>query len=208
MANVNSDNVAILLGNGSGGFSPAPGSPVAVAPIPWSVAFADMNADGRLDLAVACQSNSATILLNQTIVAPNGTGCDDANVCTTGDSCTGGVCSGTPVPPPAEVDDGVRVNRSGGAAVISWNLAPGASSSAVLRGLASALPVGPGGGDESCLAVNLPSTTLQWTDAVDPATGTCFWYLIRGDTACGKGPYGFQAQNGTPTVPRLSTTCP
>jgi hypothetical protein len=208
VASINSDQVSILLGNGSGGFAHAPGSPLTVAPIPWSVVFTDMDADGRLDLAVLSQSNSVEIRLNQTIVAADGTSCDDANVCTAPDSCTGGICSGIPVPAPAEVDNGLRVNRSGGTAVISWNLATGATSSAVLRGLVSALPVGPGGGDESCLNGNVPGNTLQWPDAPNPASGASFWYLVRGDNACGKGPYGFRAQNGTPTVARISTTCP
>ena len=208
-ANNNSHNVTILLGNGAGGFSPSTGSPVSVGANPRSVAASDVNGDGRLDLVVSnFTSNNVTILLNQTINAENGTVCDDANECTASDACTGGVCSGTPVPAPAEVDNGVRVTRSGVTATVSWNLAAGATSSAVLRGLESALPVGPGGGDESCLASGIPSTTLTWADAISPAPGASFWYLVRGDNACGKGPYGFEATNGVPTIPRASTTCP
>jgi hypothetical protein len=139
--------------------------------------------------------------------APDGTACSDANACTTNDACTSGVCVGTPVGAPAEVDDGVRLGRTGLDTVISWNLAAGATSSDLLRGLVSGLPVGPGGGDETCLAQDL--TTITLTDGEDPGTGTGFWYLVRGANSCaGKGSYGFVVQGGVPTVERSSATCP
>ena len=63
-----SHNVAILLGNGSGGFSQA-GSPIAVGLFPSSVAVGDLNLDGKSDLAVVNSfSGNVTILLG------NGTG--------------------------------------------------------------------------------------------------------------------------------------
>jgi len=96
--------VTILLGNGSGGFSEAGGSPVAVGTNPVPVAFGNWNADGKLDLAVAnFSSSNVTILLNSTASAPDGTACNDSNACTTSDSCVGGACTGTPVPAPADV---------------------------------------------------------------------------------------------------------
>ncbi len=138
---------------------------------------------------------------------PNGTACSDGNACTTNDACTSGVCGGTPVVAPAEVDDGVRLGRTGLDTVISWNLAAGATSSDLLRGLVSGLPVGPGGGDETCLAQDVTTSTLA--DGEDPATGAGFWYLVRGGNACaGKGSYGFVVQGGVPTLERSSATCP
>ena len=110
------------------------------------------------------------------------------------------------MPTPAEVDGGVRLARVAGAAVINWNLAARATSSDVLRGLVSALPVGPGAGEEACLADDTTATTA--TDGDPISTGAAFWYLVRGQSACGKGRYGFQGSHGVPTVPRLSTTCP
>src|SRR4051812_48896439 len=53
VANVSSNDVSILLGNGSGGFSPAPGSPLPAGSGPISVAVGDFNEDSDPDLAVA-----------------------------------------------------------------------------------------------------------------------------------------------------------
>jgi cysteine-rich repeat protein len=137
-----------------------------------------------------------------------GQACNDASACTTGDTCTAGHCAGLAGPAPAEVDDGVRVAPSGPAAVIQWNPAARATSSSILRGLVSSLPVGPGDGDEACLASDLPLGTTTWTDASIPGVGAGFWYLVRGDNVCGHGPYGSQTgTDGTP-VPRFSMTCP
>src|SRR5204862_441374 len=63
-ANTSSNTVTILLGNGTGGFSQAAGSPVAVGAGPQSVAVGDFNRDGKPDLATAnAGSNNVTILL-------------------------------------------------------------------------------------------------------------------------------------------------
>ena len=66
VANFESDNVSILLGNGSGGFTPATGSPIAVGSGPYAVAVGDFNGDGMADLVVPNYfSNNLSILLNQ-----------------------------------------------------------------------------------------------------------------------------------------------
>jgi hypothetical protein len=116
------------------------------------------------------------------------------------------VCQGTPGDLPAEVDNGVRVSRSGPDAILEWNLAANATSSDVLRGLVRGLPVGPGGADERCLLHNTVARTL--TDADLPAPGDSFWYLIRGENLCASGTFGFEGLHGVPATPRESTTCP
>ena len=119
---------------------------------------------------------------------------------------TAGPCDGTPASLPAEVDSGVRVSRSGSDAVITWNVATRATASTVLRGRVSGLPVGSGGADEQCLADDNEVRTL--TDSDSPPAGDSFWYLVRGEDACGSGPYGFEGLDGAPGAPRVSTVCP
>ncbi len=64
VANFNDNTVSVLLGNGSGGFSPAAGSPVSVGAGPNSVAVADFNGDHIPDLAVAnYNDNTLSVLL-------------------------------------------------------------------------------------------------------------------------------------------------
>lgn len=74
VSNSSDSTVSILLGNGDGTFSAAPGSPVAVGTRPISIAIGDFNNDGKLDLAVADYTDSTvTILLgnnNGTFGAP------------------------------------------------------------------------------------------------------------------------------------------
>jgi len=69
IANSGANTVTVLLGNGAGGFTPAPDSPFPVGAVPVSVAVGDFNGDGKPDLAIANQSgNTVTVLLG------NGTG--------------------------------------------------------------------------------------------------------------------------------------
>lgn len=50
--NLDGDSVTVLLGDGHGGFHDAPGSPFRTAPAPWAIAIADVNRDGKPDLAI------------------------------------------------------------------------------------------------------------------------------------------------------------
>ena len=63
VANDTSKDVSVLLGDGAGGFSAAPGSPVRVAGYPHGVTAADLNGDRKVDLAVPAYKNVITILL-------------------------------------------------------------------------------------------------------------------------------------------------
>ena len=63
VANESSASVTVLLGNGSGGFAPAKGSPFAVGPHPYSVAVGDFNEDGIQDLVSTSIDNIAVTVL-------------------------------------------------------------------------------------------------------------------------------------------------
>jgi hypothetical protein len=63
-ANATTNNVTVLLGDGSGGFAAAAGSPFAVGTSPRAVAVGDLDRDGDPDLAVANNgTNNVSVLL-------------------------------------------------------------------------------------------------------------------------------------------------
>jgi hypothetical protein len=63
-SNLDDNSVSVLLGDGRGGFAPSAGSPFAVGLAPYPHAAADVNGDGRLDIAVPnVRGNSLTVLL-------------------------------------------------------------------------------------------------------------------------------------------------
>jgi hypothetical protein len=130
---------------------------------------------------------------------PNGTSCDDGDPCTAGDTCGSGVCtSGSPIIVPPETN-GMSVAAD--KATYSWSMLPSATRYDVVRGSIGALPVGPGGGDETCFT-DLASPMLA--DSTLPAPASGFWYLSRGENPCGTGPYGLRHDGN----PRVTTTCP
>src|SRR6185295_18475952 len=58
--------VTIMLGNGSGGFTQAPGSPITTGPgtFPFALAVGDFNGDGKPDVATPNGgTNNVTVLL-------------------------------------------------------------------------------------------------------------------------------------------------
>ena len=132
----------------------------------------------------------------------NTAACDDNNPCTVADTCGGGACTGTPITAPPETQN---VLAAANKTTYSWSSAPFATRYDVVRGGVSALPVGPGGGDEVCFD-NLASPTVN--DASIPASGAAFFYLSRGENTCGNGTYGFQGFHGAPGAQRVTTTCP
>ena len=63
IGNYGDSTLTILLGNGDGTFTPAPGSPVTSGKAPYAIAVGDLDGDGKLDLAVANMDNTLSILL-------------------------------------------------------------------------------------------------------------------------------------------------
>ncbi len=63
IANQDDGTVTILLGNGDGTFTPAPGSPVTVGGGPYALAVGDLNNDGKPDLVVGNQNDSTLSIL-------------------------------------------------------------------------------------------------------------------------------------------------
>jgi hypothetical protein len=55
--------LSVLLGNGDGTFTPAPGSPIALDAYSVQVVVGDFNRDGRPDLAVLCTNDTVHVLL-------------------------------------------------------------------------------------------------------------------------------------------------
>ncbi|HVS28724.1 MAG TPA: FG-GAP-like repeat-containing protein, partial [Solirubrobacteraceae bacterium] len=65
VANAADNTVSVLLGDGRGHFTSAPGSPLAVGASPQKIAAADLNGDGRPDIVtVNRMSNDLSVLLN------------------------------------------------------------------------------------------------------------------------------------------------
>jgi hypothetical protein len=112
---------------------------------------------------------------------------------------------GTPEVAPGNVGS-MAIAKSGTTASFQWAPVSGSLVYDVLRGQVGAFPVGSSPATETCLANNIAGTTTS--DGGSPPSGAGFWYLVRGENACGAGSWGSQASHGVPTVQRISATCP
>ncbi len=133
---------------------------------------------GACDNADTC-NGSGTCALNH---LPDGTFCDDANVCTTGTSCGGGVCGGGTVILPAAVNNSVQFGGSG--TTITWTDPPGDYS--VYRGTLTG--GAPWAYNQVCFDSHTSASST--TDATNPATGSMYFYLVTRYDACGESTPG------------------
>jgi hypothetical protein len=129
--------------------------------------------------------------------------CDDAQPCTSNecDPVTG--CFFDPLVVPGEV----TLQHAADKQTINWSPEAVSTSYDVVRGAELALPVGPGGGDESCTSTLVASVN----DATVPGVGTAAFYVVRGKNQTCPGPYGNEHQHPQPPLngpPRVTTTCP
>jgi len=133
---------------------------------------------------------------------PDGTVCDDGNPCTTGEECAGGSCApGTPVPPPTETGGLVLKDPTG--TTLSWTAAPGTVLYDVAGGTLDDLRTG-GTAAAVCLS-NDGTTTSMEDDRPNPAAGAGYYYLVRAQSACGAGTYGFNSASVERSLP---AACP
>jgi N-acetylneuraminic acid mutarotase len=161
-------------------------------------------------------------------VLPDGTACDDANLCTIGESCLTAACQGgslKDLDADGYVDAGCGGDDCNDTNPMVWsppieipNLGLTSASPAELYWEAEDF-AGPetaydlvsgmagGGGSDfttaSCLVSS--STSTNYSDLrPDPAPGSGFWYLARARNSCGIGTYGFT----TLGAERLPSACP
>jgi hypothetical protein len=137
---------------------------------------------------------------------PDGTTCDDHNVCTGPDTCLAGVCQGALLTP-----DDVTPVLFQSDTTFDWPASAGAAHWNAYRGTIPAGLLGsrlPGAVlDQVCYESAdefLDGATLS-TDASDPPVGTGYYYLVTGEGACGEGSLGLMSSG----QPRLNTSpCP
>jgi hypothetical protein len=124
----------------------------------------------------------------------NSVACDDGVACTTGDVCTAGSCVGTPVPPP-EVEGLTGSRGLGGEASLAWADQGDPLVYDVSSGLLSQLTADGSVVGAACIANDLG--TASYDDArPDPPADDGYYYIVRGQTTCGAGSYGFASGGG------------
>ncbi len=133
-------------------------------------------ASGQCQVAGSC--NPSTGACSGSSSAPNGTPCNDGNACTTNDSCTGGVCSGTAV-------TGCGVPHWPAGSVLS--VAPIGPTSAKLTWTAATDAVGVTGYEiyeDGELLTTVSGSTLTYS-ATGLATGAMYAFQIQASDATG-----------------------
>jgi hypothetical protein len=127
--------------------------------------------------------------------APNGTACNDGNHCTN-DTCQSGTCTGTPVAPPATINNSVRVNKTPTDSTITWTDPPGSYN--VYRGSKGA--GSPWAYNHACQSTNVIGNST--VDVTIPAPGQLFYYLVSRADTCNESSLG----NNSAGTPRPNTS--
>jgi len=70
-ANSTDNDVSVMVSNGSGGFSHAPGSPFTVSPAPYPLTIGDVNGDGHPDIVSTTSDRSKKVI---TVLSGDGRG--------------------------------------------------------------------------------------------------------------------------------------
>ena len=124
--------------------------------------------------------------------APDGTLCNDGNICTVNDACSAGTCIGV-VEPPREVNDSLSVTKTGVVATIAWSDSPGPFH--VYRGLRRR--TGSWSYNQTCFD---PAASGPSTDAGIPDIGSSYYYLVSRKSACGQESVLGRDSFGTPAT--------
>ncbi len=167
----------------------------------------DDDCDGAIDNGGASLCNDSNVCTTDTCNGAGGCGhtfntapCDDGALCTNNDTCSGGVCAGTPGPPP-EIP---VVGMSGHATTtVSWSGLGGGTTYDLVSSTLSDLRVQAAAG-ATCLANDVAATSYGDTRS-NPSSGDGYYYLIRAQNVCGNGGYGFDS-SATERVPAAG--CP
>ena len=185
------DNVSVALNHGDGTFADA--VQYGAGDGNWSHALGDVNHDGSLDIVTADYLNDTlSVLLNE---SADGDGDGTTNACDCAPS------DGSAFALPSEIGN---LGWLADGLTLAWdsdavNSGTGTTYDLV-RGDLAGLPVG--NAAEVCLDADVGSTSSQ--DLATPSSGFGFYYLVRGENACGSGGYGTDSFGN----PRTTTACP
>jgi hypothetical protein len=127
----------------------------------------------------------------------DGTACNDGDATTCNDVCTTGVCAGTFVAQPPELDNSVHLAKSPTDTTFTWNNVGGPYN--VYRGTIGR----PWPFDHACFASNL--TSAGTVDAAVPSIGAGFYYLVSRMDQCRESSLGTY---GTGTERPNASPCP
>ncbi|HET9299072.1 MAG TPA: hypothetical protein VFO11_03955, partial [Candidatus Polarisedimenticolaceae bacterium] len=143
----------------------------------------------------ACQSQICS-------TQPDGTACDDGNACTTGETCSGGSCApGTPIPPPAELAGLVLKDATGTS--LSWTAGPAGVVYDVAGGTLDDLRTG---GTAAAVCLSNDGVAGSFVDnRPNPPSEGGYYYLVRAQSTCGSGTYGFNSASVERSLP---AACP